>query len=315
MKPKYLVWALALLLVAGISLYSVKRRQPQQLKPVRIGYIPIADSGQLFLANNGEFQRRGLRVELVSMAGGAKILEALAAGSIDVGFSNVTSLMLARQAGFSFKAITGGPVEDAEHREHALLVLNNSPIRSVADLRGKRIAINTRKNIDELRVMQLLEMNHLSLDSVSLQEVPFPQMLSVLQGGQVDAIAEIEPFVTAALMSGQTRVIAYTYVDVTPRTETSAYVADERWLKSNPALAEQFIQSIQAVTPAANTDMPALKAALRQYTTLSPEILDRVSYPAYSGTLAEEKLQEQKTLIEKAGWTKITFDPKDLIYR
>jgi NitT/TauT family transport system substrate-binding protein len=315
MKLKYLVVTILLLLLVTSSFFIVRRHHEQPPRVVRIGYIPIADCGQLFLANRGEFQRRSLRVELVSMSGGAKILEALASGSIDIGFSNLPSLILARQAGFPLKAITGGPVEDLAHKEHALLVLAKSDLRSVTDLNKKRIAINTRKNIDELRLRQLLEAYNVPFSSVTLTEVPFPQMLATLQSRQVDAIAVIEPFVAASLMSGDTRILAYTYTDVAPRTEVSTYVADERWIKSHPEELSSFAQAIQTVTPEANNDLAALKEALRQNTSLSNEILDRVSFPAFSSSVTEKQLKEYMALIQKAGWANITINPKDIIYR
>jgi NitT/TauT family transport system substrate-binding protein len=173
-----------LLLVASCSLLPACDRSEQTPPPadspakLRVGYIPVTHCLPLYCAlHEGYFTDRNLEVELVSLPGGAKILEALAAKDIDVGFSNVVSLILARSEGLPFVSFTGGPVEDASHRDHALLVRSDSPIQSVSELRGKTLAINSRRNIDHLMILLLLQEHGLTEKDVTIVEVPFPRML------------------------------------------------------------------------------------------------------------------------------------------
>ena len=90
---------------------------------IKVGYIPIAECAQLYVAQEmGFFEKEGLEVEMLSLAGGAQILNALNSGSVDIGFSNVVSLVLHRAQGSKFFSIFGATYETKEHQNHAIFI-------------------------------------------------------------------------------------------------------------------------------------------------------------------------------------------------
>ena len=97
-----------------------------------IGHLPIADCAQLFVAvDQGYFTDEGLEVELIAMSSGLRTLEALGTGDVDIAFSAVAPLILARARGLEYVAVTGGPTEDAMHvlpEEDALEVVEGHPV-------------------------------------------------------------------------------------------------------------------------------------------------------------------------------------------
>ncbi|MBK9628323.1 MAG: ABC transporter substrate-binding protein [Flavobacteriales bacterium] len=192
------------------------QRDSANLKPaapgaaiLRVGYIPITDCAQMYVAiEKGYFAEGSLDVRLEKLAGGPKVLEALAGKSLDIGFSNVVSVFLAKEQGLDFSLIYGGSVEDSLHAFSSILVSGGSNITTLADLRGKTIAVNTRRNIVELALGERLRSNGLTLSDVNLVEMPFPNMESVLESGDVAAIAVVEPFVSFALSHDNSRRIS-----------------------------------------------------------------------------------------------------------
>lgn len=279
---------------------------------LRVGYIPIADCAQLFVAQDrGYFQAEGLAIELMPMAGGAKILEALQGGSVDVGFSNVVSLALAKDAGLPFVAITGGPLEDRQHIEHAILIATDSHISDLKDLRGKRLALNTRKNIDDLMVTELLRMHGIAPSSVNYAEIPFPRMLDVLRARQVDAVAAIEPFVTAGIRSGQARVLSYNYLAVQPETLISVYVIQQQTL-INSDVAARFARAIQKASTYANTHTEEVRALIGKYSHLDISRIRDVPLPLYTQTVNPKDLQTLLDVMRRRGWLRTNLAPADL---
>jgi NitT/TauT family transport system substrate-binding protein len=125
------------------------------------------------------------------------------------------------------------------HKEHAILVRKNSDIKTAKDLENKSIALNTRRNIDELFVRCYLSHNGVNPSTVNFLEVPFPRMESVLLAGDVDAIAAIEPFVTFALQHEKVRVVDYNYVELEEKIEISSYDTLKKWIDENPVVAGQ----------------------------------------------------------------------------
>lgn len=303
---------LILTVVLGITLLTGCARKAEKLK---IGYIPIADCAQLYVGiERGFFKQKGLEIELLSLAGGAKILEALASGSLDIGFSNVVSLVLARASGLKFVALTGGPIEDIDHKEHAILVRKNSSIESPQDLEGKTIALNTRKNIDDLFVREYLEKNNVNLDKVKFVEIPFPNMESVLLSGDVDAVASIEPFVTFALLHGESRVLDYNYVVLEPKIEISAYVISEDWLKKNQDIANKFIQAFNEATDYALTHEAEVRTVITKYTKLDQTEAQQITLPTFGKKLTVYELQKMADKLHRRGWIEKSIDVSSIVY-
>jgi NitT/TauT family transport system substrate-binding protein len=294
----------------------VKQAAPSPAPPtqLRVGFIPIADCGQLMVAlAGGNFTSRNVSIAPTSMAGGAPILEALGAGSLDVGFSNLVSLILAHDAGLPFVALTGGPVEDRQHREHAILVAPGSSVSRIEDLAGKTIALNTRKNIDELMVVSLLQQHGVTSTAVHFVEVPFPRMLAALSKGDVAAVAAIEPFVTVGTATGASRVLSYNYLEVQPLTPISTYVVTRDWLRSNTSVAAGFAAAISEATAAASRDPALVRAALAQYAHLEPAYLQQVVLPAYTDDLSRQQVGDLIRRVHDMGWIRSIFDPAEII--
>lgn len=326
MKNKNIIISVIFILIIGIAIASfsffsnlqnLNTSKHKINKPVtlRIGYAPIADCAQLYIAiEKGFFAKEGISVKLVSLAGGAKILEALGAQSVDVGFSNNVSLILAHASGLPFIGITGGPLEDEKHREHAILIRTDSPVKNISDLRGKKIALNTGKNIDALMVTLLLEKNGIKPKEVSFVEIPFPRMLGVLDSGGVDAIAAIEPYVTLGLQSSKYKVISYNYVAVAPRTEVSTYVVNRNWADKNSETINAFKKAISNATIYANNNPDYVRKVVAKYTHLTDKQLKKTVIPAFTDKLSPALLELMIAKVAETGWIKNKFDAKAIIY-
>jgi NitT/TauT family transport system substrate-binding protein len=247
----------------------------------------------------GYFAEEGIEIQPLEMASGVKILEALGSDSIDIGYSAVVPFILANSKGLKLVAITGGPTEDKDHVEHAVLVRNNSPIKRPKDLKGKTIAIVAFKSIDELFLKEWLDKNGVDVQSVNFLEIPFPQMEPTLLAGEVDAIATIEPFVTAAHLNGKSKVLGYNYIDVQQVTEIGSYNVKQSWLDRNLAVATGFSRAMRKAAEYANAHPEEVKSLIMKYTGLKPDLVRNISIPLYTAYLSDERLAEIVTLTTK----------------
>ena len=282
---------------------------------IKIGYIPIADCSQIFIAQEkGFFKDEGLDIELVSFQGGPQILEALGGGSINIGFSNLVSLALANEKGIDFRAITGGPVEEANHIENAILVSKNSNIKSAQDLTGKKIAINAKKNIIELMVKEYLRKYNVDINSIQFVEAKFPEMQNALKANQVDAIAIIEPFVTVALKDTSIVKLANYINDVIPRLEISSYHSSLKWIDANHETIKKFQNAMSVATKYCLENPDEVKKTLTIYSKVEPKILNEAMMPTFIDKISEDNFQ---VLIEKMKRDSMLVKDivaKDLIY-
>src|SRR4051812_33598503 len=122
---------------------------------VTLGVIPIVDVAPVYLGRQrGFFRSRGIDLQLVPEQGGAPIIKGVLAGRYQFGFSNVTSLMAAQTEGAPVKVIANGVASTgrAGRDFSAIVVADGSPLRSPRDLAGKRVAVNTLKNLGDTTV-------------------------------------------------------------------------------------------------------------------------------------------------------------------
>jgi NitT/TauT family transport system substrate-binding protein len=140
-----LVTALALSVVAAPSGAAELLRVGKSV-PEAFSFVPL-DVG----IKVGLFRKYGVEIEASSLAGGAKLQQALAADSLDLGLGSGPE-MSAIQKGSPVKAVAamaGAP------RLLALLVRPDSVIKSVADLKGKKIAVTTVNSLSSWLVNEL----------------------------------------------------------------------------------------------------------------------------------------------------------------
>lgn len=162
-----------------------------------------SDAGVLVGVAKGYFQELGIEVEAQDFKTGQDMIQALAAGHLDVALT-VTSAGL-------FNAILRGVdikiVADKGHnlpgRGYYRLVLRPEVARQVRDyrdLKGKRLAVVGAGSLDEIALDRVLARGGLSTRDVDLKVLPsFPDIVAALGSGAIDGGMLIEPFVTQAV--------------------------------------------------------------------------------------------------------------------
>lgn len=269
---------------------------------IRVGYLPISESLPIFMAQaNGAFEREGVQVEAVALDGGARILEAMISGDLHFGLTNYVSLMLARESGMDFKLVAGSTVESANNPQHALMVRQDSTL-TVEGLAGKRIAVNTRRNINELFVRARLAQAGVDPESVTLVEVPFPRMLAALESNSVDAAGCIEPFVSFAKRSNVAKPIAQHVVDVAPDVPIAGWVASNSYVQNPRSGAQAFIAAVTSAAAAITADPVAARALLPTFTRLTVEDAEAVPLPTFVSDTPPAQLPALLTRVREAGW-------------
>ncbi|MGH7774065.1 MAG: ABC transporter substrate-binding protein, partial [Candidatus Binatia bacterium] len=270
---RLLVYVLAAIVVGSVlfgiwkfSSEPVPGPSPQAVK-IRVGFIPITDCGQLYVAKDlGIFERYGLDVELVPMAGGAAILEALSSGSVDIGFANLASAVFYEERVGKLQRLAGGTFMNAQYSEAGLVVLNDSRIRNLTDLRGKTIAVNSVRNIVDLAVLRALRNQGIRSSEVRLVEMPFPNMEAALRAKKIDAAALPEPLLTKAMAGGGLTNLGDHFVLAFGEMYSTAYFTSESRFSSRSDAFERFNQAMTEATPTTNGFNGKVLDAVSRYT-------------------------------------------------
>ena len=155
---------------------------------------------------SGENQPTDYKIEWANFVGGPPIIAAQTGGSLDVGWMAETPLIFAQAAGSPVKIVAVSKTVDGGGSPYALVVKPDSPIRTVADLKGKSVSF-MKGTVLHYFVARLLDKQGLSLKDIKpVQASGFGTGL--LDKGSADAITIGEPYLTQALDAGKVRVLA-----------------------------------------------------------------------------------------------------------
>ena len=137
----------------------------------------------------GYFKDLGIELENVGYAqGGPASLFALAAGSVDLGSAATSAVVNSIAGGNDFvAAYASNGINDQV--QSVFYVLEDSPIKSIADIAGKTIAVNTLGAHLDYTVREALHQAGLPENAANLVVVPGPQLEQTLRSGQVDIAA------------------------------------------------------------------------------------------------------------------------------
>ncbi|WP_330286542.1 ABC transporter substrate-binding protein [Streptomyces sp. NBC_00576] len=278
---------------------------------LKVGIIPIVDVAPLYLGQQkGFFSERGLKLSLTPAQGGAAIVPGVVSGQFQFGFSNVTSLMIAQANNVPVKAVANGIASTGVQGKDfsALTVKKDSPIRSAKDLEGKKVAVNTLKNINETSVRESVRKAGGDPDKVDFVELAFDQMPAALDGGQIDAAQVVEPALATVKSQGG-REIAWPLVDVAPNCTVAMYFTSTQYAQKNPELVKKFQEATAESLAYADAHPDEARQAVTTYTKIPVDVLAKVTLPKWPAEADRASIEALEKLGEADGLFK---QPPDL---
>lgn len=289
--------ALASLLVAtaacGSNSGNTPAPPPGQPDKVTVGVIAILDVAPIYLGKSkGFFSKRNIDLALEQATGGAAIVPAVVSGQFQFGFSNVVSLLLASSNGLPLKVVANGNNSTGVNGSDfaALMVKGDSPIKTAADLAGKKVAANTLKNIVDTSVRASVRKAGGDPKAVNFVELPFPSQPAALQSGQVDAVFVVEPFQQAVLAAGG-RKIASSYVDAAPNLTVALYFSSQQTIAAKPELVKRFTEAMKESLAYADAHPDEARAIIKTYTQIAPETIDKMTLPKWPAEIDRKSVQ------------------------
>src|SRR5947209_2607956 len=227
--------------------------------------------------------------EPVRFNGFPEMKEALISNNLQATFMIAPLVMKMREQGVPLKIVYLG------HRDGTtLMVHKDSPIRTIADLRGKKIAIPSRYSNQHLILYKAFQERGMTIDPNLLIEMPPPEMPAALFSRSIDAIIAGEPLMAKTEMDGYGRVLFMTK-DVWPEFISCVLAVREDAINSRRADVQSLVDGIARsglwLDQDKDTDMShrmqaADIAAQRQYYNQDPKLIryvlskppDRVKY-------------------------------------
>lgn len=249
----------AIALLAAASAGPAALRAFGATSELRIGYQK--SSVNLMVARERELLDAtlpGVDVKWVEFPAGPQILEALAVGSLDFGFTGDTPPVFAQAAG---KDIWYVGLEPPKPASSAILVPRDSPIHSLADLKGRRIGLQKGSSSHYL-VLRALEKGGLQWSDITALYLAPSDARAAFEKGALDAWAIWDPYYAAAQIDGRARVLTTGQ----GLSSNNSFYLGSRELTRRPALVKGLFAALSQADALARANLPQTAKFLSEAT-------------------------------------------------
>ena len=258
---------------------KLTRASKPERATIRIGYQKATALDVLRLS--GDLDRRlasrNVRADWTNFAAGPQTLEAMNGGSIDLSSMGDAPPIFGQAAGIPLVYVANEPPGDGSAR--AILVANGSPIRSVKDLRGKRIAVQKASGTHNF-LIQALDKAGVPYDSVTIEFLAPADGRVAFESGRVDAWAIWDPFLAAAEQDGKARVLVNGAGVV---TSGDFYLSSREFARAHPDWIKVVLSEVDRTAKWIDTNPRKAAELLAPSLAVSVDKLEAIQKRAHHG--------------------------------
>lgn len=166
----------------------------------------VSDAGILIGMAKGYYEELGIKIKPVQFNTGQEMINALAAGQLDVGATvTAAGLFNAMLRGIPIRIVADKGVNVPGQGYYRLCLRKDlvDKIKDYQDLKGKKLAVVATASLDEIALDRCLNAGGLSTKDVDLQVIrSFPDMVAAMGSGSIDGGMVIEPFIAQGMAQG-----------------------------------------------------------------------------------------------------------------
>ena len=261
---------IVLTVVAGSMFMAACSPQKAESTTLNIGFqkygiLPIVkERGTLEKA----LAAQGVLVKWVEFPAGPQLLEGLNVGSVALGETGEAPPIFAQAANSNLVYVANQPPAPLAE---ALIVPKNSNLKSIQDLKGKRVVLNKGSNVHYL-LLKVLEANQLKLSDIQVVYLPPADARAAFERGAVDAWVIWDPFFAAAEQQLGARVLATGDKLV---SNHQFYLADHKFAQQHPDILKTVVNELNQTTTWVAQHQQQAAQLLQQPTGLPVEVLNR----------------------------------------
>ena len=299
-----LVTAIALALAAGCSSGKGAASAPALEKPdLNVAVVPAMDSAGFFVAlHEGLFKKQGLTVHFTPATSSETVIADQAQGKYDITGGNYVSYIQAQQRGEAdLKIFAEGSV--MEPGSQGIYTMPDSPVKNLAGLAGRTVAINAPKNILYVLAASVLAEHGISPARVHFTSVAFPGMASALKSGAVSAALMPEPFASGAEETQGAVPLADLNQGATTSFPVAGYVVTRQWAEKYPHTLAAFYTALEEGQQIADNSRAAVEQAMVDIpapfgvSQATASLLALDSYPVSTGPVGSvDKVRLQRVV-------------------
>jgi NitT/TauT family transport system substrate-binding protein len=283
---------------------------------ITVGALPIVDDVPVYLAQQeGYFRQQGLNVTIKTVAQSTLALPDLLHGSVDIiTGANYVSFFRAQAKGIiNLKILADG--EDCLTGTHVVLALPHSGITTPAGLAGKTIAVNLLNDVQTMMTDETLKADAINT-LPHYVAIPFADMPAALARHQVQAIYEVEPYLSGA----ENTLGANTILDTCAGSGNAdlpiaGAVTTTAWTQQHPGIARAFQRAMAEAADLADTNRPVVEKAVVKFFHVGPQIAALVKLDEFPAAPNAARIQRMADHMQASGLLARPLNVAPLIFR
>ena len=300
-------------LAAGAAAGFARPALAQSAVRMRIGDLGYTDAASLplYAQRSGIFEKHGISADITTMNGGGAIIAAIAGGTLEAGFSNITTAVAAIQRGISVLVLVPSGLNSGVRADSYLVKAKGAKAKTGADLNGKTVAVTTLGGTLELGTSVWIDKNGGDAKTVHYVELPPSSMAAALKSGRVDAAMLSEPLFTED--AADVEILGDVWPAVAPLWVSSVYVVSKPWAMANPDAAKRFVAAMREAGRWANGHRADTAKILAPLAGVSLEVVNAMGRTTYGEVLTRALLQPGIDIAYKYGQLKAPYDTQQLV--
>ena len=286
-----------------------------ELSNITIGVVRGADGTTLQIAEDkGFFKQQGLSVKLINETTTNQTATGLLSHTMDFGDQNYIGMLEQEKTvpGLNQRVV----VDDtqASTANDVLLVSKNSKITSLAQLKGKKVAIPAPGiNFGAVALDVLMKPYQMTSADYTTVVVPFPNAQQALARNEVDAAFMIEPFITIAEASAGDRVLVDMTSGAMSNFPITCWVTSASFTQKYPKTVAAFQRAMGQALQVAASNPNYVRSELTKFIpTMKPAMAKVISLPTFNTTLSLTRLERVANVMEQVGALPNNFDVKPM---
>lgn len=294
---------------ATIALLCSRASAQGGVKEIRIGY---QKNGVLVIARQQaalekHFFPKGIEVKWVEFSSGPPMMEAMNVGSVDYGAAGDSPPVFAQAAGAAIVYAAGQPITNGQ----GILVPRDSPIRSIAELKGKRVGFTKGSSAHNV-VVQTLEKAGLTYADITPVYLTPPDAGPAFANGSIDAWAIWDPYFAI----GETKQSGRILINAREVTKSSSfYIAHRDFAKNHGAILQQIVDVTTATAKWAEQHRDEVAKSLAAVTGIPLDIqtiaANRSAFAV--GPVTDDIIATQQGVADR--FYKLGLIPKPIVIR
>jgi sulfonate transport system substrate-binding protein len=294
---------------AAVASLSPEVRAQASLKEIRIGY---QKTGVLVIARQQavleqRFAGKQIGIKWIEFTSGPPLLEAMSTGSVDLGAVGDTPPIFAQAANANIVYIAGSPITNGQ----GILVHANSGIRTIADLKGKRVGFTKGTSAHNV-VIATLEKEGLTYEDITPVYLTPPDAGPAFANGSIEAWAVWDPYFAI----GEKRQNGRILVNAHEVAKTNSfYLANRDFANTHVRETREVIDGLAEAARWAEANRAEVASALAAVTGVPLEVqtvaANRASF--LIGPVTDEIVTTQQSVADR--FHKLGLIPKPIAVR